>query len=119
MPYKDPIKKYENNKNYRLEHPKERALSGKNYRDTHKDEKSEYDKKWWKEHKWKVIVMDQQKGICPICRNPLDGKINIDHDHKTGNVRGILHPECNLLVGHVETSYKNVGNALKYIGEAR
>jgi hypothetical protein len=52
-------------------------------------------------------LYDIQKGICPICEKPLAPKEAtlsncIDHNHKTGDVRGILHKGCNVLVGYAE-----------------
>lgn len=41
---------------------------------------------------------DAQKGLCSICLTPLDdhGKVwVIDHNHKTGAFRGLLHSFCN------------------------
>jgi len=44
-------------------------------------------------------------GICRICGTPFR-KFNktpsIDHDHKTGKVRGLLCSSCNLLLGSIE-----------------
>ena len=41
-------------------------------------------------------------GTCYICDVPeveLDGKLQMDHDHSTGDFRGWLCPRCNLMVG--------------------
>jgi hypothetical protein len=44
-------------------------------------------------------LWDEQKGICPVCRealNPFGHRYNhIDHDHITGRVRGWVHARCN------------------------
>lgn len=47
-------------------------------------------------------MWDQQGGNCASCFVCLehDDPFHIDHDHKTGAVRGILCPPCNLTVGH-------------------
>lgn len=47
-----------------------------------------------------------QKGLCPICQHPIrrpgnkEGKraAAVDHDHKSGRVRGLLHFRCNKYV---------------------
>lgn len=48
-------------------------------------------------------IFKHQKGVCPVCLKPIlkpgnvDGKLAaaVDHDHKTGRVRGLLHFRCN------------------------
>lgn len=42
-----------------------------------------------------------QGGVCAICTTPL-ARHHIDHDHKSGAVRGLLCARCNLGVGHLE-----------------
>ncbi len=50
------------------------------------------------------LFYDAQNGICPICDKPLTGKISLDHDHATGEPRGLLHQACNMKVAQIETS---------------
>jgi len=49
-------------------------------------------------------LLDQQAGRCAICRRslgPMDDQERpcLDHDHKTGLVRGILCTKCNFALG--------------------
>ena len=51
----------------------------------------------------------QQNGRCALCGRPEPDvqygrtrKLNVDHDHKTGRVRGLLCVQCNTLLGHLE-----------------
>lgn len=50
------------------------------------------------------IWVVRQGGTCPVCRQQLDGKRwVIDHNHKTGRVRGILCSYCNrYMIGAME-----------------
>ena len=58
-----------------------------------------------------------QNGKCAICSTPWDYiKINTDHNHKTGKVRGLLCPKCNLGVGYLDNKNWH-NNALKYLKE--
>lgn len=50
-------------------------------------------------------MLDAQDGVCAICGRPPKGgrtssaSLHVDHDHKTGIVRGLLCNACNLGVG--------------------
>jgi hypothetical protein len=39
----------------------------------------------------------------------------IDHDHKTGKVRGLLCPTCNLVLGHAKDDVNLLANAISYL----
>lgn len=60
-------------------------------------------------------VHEMKSSGCAICYNKT-GKMNIDHDHKTGRVRGVLCNPCNLMIGYIERAEKfgdSVPNYLK------
>lgn len=43
-----------------------------------------------------------QKGFCAACKEPIDLlKTHFDHDHKTGEPRGFVHPVCNMIEGFI------------------
>jgi CRISPR/Cas system-associated protein Cas10 (large subunit of type III CRISPR-Cas system) len=45
-------------------------------------------------------LLVKQNNKCAICGNEQDGKaLNVDHDHTTGKVRGLLCSTCNFAVG--------------------
>lgn len=48
---------------------------------------------------WKKRRLQEQGGLCPLCTKPIDLTIAregvIDHDHETGEIRGVLHRSCN------------------------
>lgn len=50
-------------------------------------------------------VKIEQGGLCPLCNKPIDltikGEGVIDHDHDTGEVRGVLHRSCNAAEGKI------------------
>lgn len=63
-------------------------------------------------------MFEAQNGVCKICGTPPDsnGKIkrlHIDHDHKTGKVRGLLCVTCNTGLGFVEAGVEKFINYLK------
>lgn len=49
-------------------------------------------------------LLEQQEGCCAICRNKPNGRrLAVDHDHVSGDVRGLLCPRCNYVVAVVES----------------
>ena len=54
-----------------------------------------------------TALFDEQGQSCAVCHEPEPGRTGfwcIDHDHKTGVVRGILCHDCNLALGHAKDS---------------
>lgn len=50
----------------------------------------------------------KQGGLCPLCKRPINMSVQgaksdyvIDHDHTTGEIRGVLHRGCNGAEGKV------------------
>lgn len=62
-----------------------------------------------------VDILKQKK--CAICRQDFqkDRVGQIDHDHKTGQVRGLLCLHCNLLLGHAKDQPNILRAALTYL----
>ena len=58
-----------------------------------------------------------QGGGCAICGDgqPRDGVLKVDHDHVTGEVRGLLCQTCNLGLGHFKDSPDILDNAAEYL----
>lgn len=61
----------------------------------------------------RVSLAAKQNNRCALCsgqlgiRAPLDPVL--DHDHRTGAVRGVLHRGCNSLLGKVENNAPRYG----------
>lgn len=47
-------------------------------------------------------LLAAQGGVCFLCRRAkgLNKKLPVDHDHKTGRIRGLLCNPCNQMLGH-------------------
>ena len=46
-------------------------------------------------------LLDHQDGACAICRGQRTYALNVDHNHSTGAVRGLLCRRCNKLLRDV------------------
>lgn len=55
----------------------------------------------------------QQNGVCAVCNKP--GKLVVDHDHKTGKVRGLLHSSCNAAIGLLKEDVEAALGAARYL----
>lgn len=58
-----------------------------------------------------------QEGCCLICSRPLSqGKLtHVDHDHKTGEVRGLLCGNCNQGLGNFRDNPQFLRSAADYL----
>lgn len=75
------------------------------------------------------ITEDQYKnliarsgGFCEICGVPEvhapKGRLHIDHDHSTGEVRGLLCQRCNHGLGHFKDSEALLSRASEYLSRS-
>jgi hypothetical protein len=64
-----------------------------------------------------LAMFDAQGGACAICGNGNDGvrQLSIDHDHATGQVRGLLCDRCNPMLGYARDSIAVLEAAIEYL----
>jgi len=68
-------------------------------------------------------LLKNQNGVCAICGNPETAttnggelrKLSVDHDHETGEVRGLLCTNCNNGLGRFKDSPDLFQKALNYL----
>jgi hypothetical protein len=62
-------------------------------------------------------ISKAQNGACAICNeeNSLHGKLYVDHEHLTGEVRGLLCVRCNAGIGMFLDSTERLQNAIEYL----
>lgn len=66
-------------------------------------------------------LVDEQGGLCPICQHELanSGKVTIDHDHRTGIIRGVLHDRCNKILGMADDDVDELRRAADFVEKYR
>lgn len=96
-------------------------------------------KKWNKQHierarknqlkaKYNITIEDydkmfmQQNGVCAVCGKTESSKnqyglrrLSVDHNHKTGKVRGLLCAKCNQAIGLFDDNVDYLLNAVEYL----
>lgn len=61
-------------------------------------------------------MLDAQNGVCAICgREPGKNKLAIDHDHKTGIIRGLLCFRCNYGLGWFQDDLTRIYKAIAHL----
>lgn len=111
----------------------------KAYYENNKEAIKIYRAKWYKENKVKTRVkqmkkkygltmeqylklLNRQLHCCAICKKlfptvVFDPDKNIDHDHKTGNVRGILCNKCNMGISLFDDNKIILMSAIDYLNK--
>lgn len=106
------------------------------YQNNWKDKNSEYQRRYYVNFSDKKansrllreygITLDQynqmfeeQEGKCAICgkhQSELKFALAVDHNHDTGEVRGLLCRKCNTGIGLFDDNKSLIHNALTYLG---
>lgn len=62
-------------------------------------------------------MLEEQNGRCAICLcKPRTKRLAVDHNHKTGKVRGLLCSRCNHgLLGYAHDSVEMLLRAYEYV----
>lgn len=109
--YKPPNEFYKNKKNNL--HSLCKECSPKDSKEYHK-EVYRYKKYDITKEDFEQLV-ENQGGKCKICNKRLNEEIHIDHNHRTGKVRGVLCGKCNKGLGQFEDDITILTNAIKYL----
>ena len=83
---------------------------------------AELQRRYIREREYGLTVEDvdrmlaEQRGRCPICRTPITSEtLDVDHDHATGKVRGLLCGRCNVAIGQLKDDPKVIRSAIRYL----
>lgn len=53
------------------------------------------------------LYLKEQNGLCALCGEHVDPKEAVlDHCHRTGYLRAVLHRGCNCFISHIENNQK-------------
>ena len=67
------------------------------------------------EYDEKFRIQNEQCAICGIHQSELKRRLDVDHNHKTGQVRGLLCRMCNLIIEIVENNRPKISLAKNYL----
>ena len=110
-------------------HRNERSIYNKKYRNDHREKLVAHQKEYRKAHREEILMkkyrltienydkmLVAQNGVCAICGHPPNWRcLSVDHNHITGNVRGLLCTNCNMMLGLVDDSIEILRSAIEYL----
>jgi hypothetical protein len=103
---------------YRVTHSEEIRAREKQYRATRPREMHAL----WLACKYNMLIEDYDKmfaaqnGVCAICGLPPNSrKLEVDHDHDTGKIRGLLCHKCNFMLGFAQNDIAILAKAQDYL----
>ena len=92
---------------YNQLHKERLAQKAKEWNATHKEERytQHLKRKYNLTREEYNLMLDEQDNCCACCGEPFIRTPNVDHDHTTGVVRGILCTSCNVGLGQYEKNH--------------
>jgi len=117
MPLKTRKKKTDYISNWRKNHPEQVKVSNEKQRLY--QARKRFDKYGITEDDYNNMFVFQN-GKCAICGNhqsELKSPLHIDHNHKTGKVRGLLCAACNMGIGQLQDDIENLRCAILYLNK--
>jgi len=117
-------------KKYRTANKDKERLRGKIWYRENSDRKKGYSSKYFEEvkrncdykRKFNITLDDydkmfkEQDGVCGICGLPqIMRRLAVDHDHKTGKIRGLLCSGCNTSIGRLQDNPERLVKMMQYL----
>jgi hypothetical protein len=134
---KKRLKKNSNyERDYHNKHKKERQESSQKSYQKHRDQRLQDRKRYRETNTIKVkeskeksrlkkiynLTLTQynelkrkQNNCCTICGKKSKRRLSVDHNHKTGKIRGLLCHKCNAALGFFDEDINVLKNAIKYL----
>lgn len=93
-----------------------RAVNRKYYINNPEKERAKRLKRYGMRPEDYQAMFDAQGGVCAICGSDNKGRrLHVDHDHKTGKVRGLLCTGCNVGMGGMKDDSSILMKAFQYL----
>jgi len=67
-------------------------------------------------------MLKEQNGVCAICGQPESSdrqRLSVDHNHETGEIRGLLCQKCNTMVGMSLEKVSILESAIRFLQRSK
>ncbi len=116
---KDCVKKYTEENKERVRKYKSDYYYANREKCIERDRKNSLKRKYNVTVEWYEAQLEKQNGKCMICGAAESGGISptlhVDHNHKTGQVRGLLCRPCNTGIGLFKEDVNLIEKAIEYV----
>jgi len=138
VPYKDKLERKKYHRKYYMDRQESMQKRQKLYRKNNHEEIRKSNREYFKEHQEKIkkyfklrnlkykhnlsykdwlSIWEEQNGKCLICgktfTKPSDA--HVDHNHETGEIRGLLCGKCNRGIGMFDDNPEIMIKAIEYL----
>jgi hypothetical protein len=118
---RDPEANRARARRWKRENPERASAKQREYLDS--GQKQIWDRQSYLKRKYGITIADydrmfeQQGGVCAICNEPRpeERTLHVDHDHKTGVIRGLLCFRCNNALGDLREEVELFQRAADYL----
>lgn len=111
------LKSYYKHRENRLKSRNEKYATDSEYRKKHRASNREW--LYGITQEQYDILLETQNGLCAICKKIQESKktknLYVDHNHKTGRIRGLLCQKCNSAIGLVGESINILEKIINYL----
>jgi len=118
---RNPERYLQHGKLYRQRHPEKVRQVNRAYYAKTKEKQREYGRvshlrrKYGLSSKQVEVIWKNQNEVCALCLRPITGKKLVDHCHKTGKFRGLVHRKCNAILGMADDDLQILERAIVYL----
>jgi hypothetical protein len=90
-------------------------------RELYKERRKDSTRKWYLKTTYGITpekyleMLESNNSSCWICNEKRDYYLHVDHDHKTGKVRGLLCHGCNNALGLFKDNKDSLLRAIEYL----
>jgi Recombination endonuclease VII len=101
---------------FHAKHPEKRRIYAERYRLSGRQKENQRKWRYGVTSEMLAALLIEQNNCCAVCGVPFTERTPyIDHDHKTGKVRGLVHMKCNTLMGLAGDDPEVLEKAARYL----
>lgn len=120
----NPERVAETKRRWQLRHPDQMRTARRRWKEENKELHISVQRRSHLWHKFGITpeqhdaLLQKQGNVCAICKGPQNPKyrfFDVDHDHATDTVRGLLCRRCNIQIAPFEKDHEWMARVIEYL----